>query len=102
MLNHNDLKNLRARALENGWEPLEGAGNRAFIRRNGDRLELRSYDTVVFSYNVATGELERHWSGYSVTTLRHVARFMAWLECRPYRRNTTFGKANWEAMPVTA
>lgn len=101
-MNHVELKAMKARALALGFTPLDGAGDRAFIRRNGDRLELRSYDTLVFSYNVATDELARHWLGYSVTTLRHVERFVCWLEGRPYRRNSTFGKANWEAMPVTA
>lgn len=100
MLTHTDLKNLKARAIAQGWEPLEGSNSRAYVRRNGERIELRSYDTLVFSYNWMTGEILRHWGGYSATTLRHVERFMCWLQCRPYRRNATYGKANWEATPL--
>ena len=93
---------LKNRSIAQGWNalPVQGANNRAYYRHNGDTIELKSYDTIVFSYNIVTGELMRHWGGYSATTLKHVQMFVDWINRKEYRRNSTFGKANWEAMPV--
>lgn len=93
---------LKNRSVANGWTvlPVQGANNRAYYRRNGDALQLKSYDTIVFEYNTATGELTRKWGGYSATTLKHVQMFVDMINGTHYRRNSTFGKANWEAMPV--
>ena len=93
---------LKKRSIENGWNPLpvQGANNRAYYRVNGDIIELKSYDTIVFDYNMATGEFNRRWGGYSVTTLKHVKMFWCYITGEQYRRNSTFGKANWENMLV--
>lgn len=93
---------LKNRSLANGWNllPVQGANNRAFFRRNGDRIELKSYNTIVFEYNTVTGEFIRRWHGYSATTLKHVQMFVCFITNKPYYRNTTFGKANWEEMYV--
>lgn len=91
---------LKNRSLANGWCPIANSGNRAYYRKDGDTINLKSYDTVVFSYNTTTGELTRKWDGYSATTLKHVQMFVDMINGKPYRRNTTFGKANWDAMPV--
>ena len=97
-----DLTTLKNDSIANGWQllPIEGVNRRAYYRRNGNSIELKSYDTVVFSYDTITGELMRHWAGYSATTLKHVQMFLCFITNQPYRKNTTFGKANWEAMPV--
>lgn len=101
-LTSQDATALKNRSIASGWAvlPVQGANNRAYYRLNGNTIELKSYDTIVFSYNTKTGELMRHWSGYSATTLKHVRMFLDWIDGKHYSRNTTFGKANWEAMPV--
>lgn len=62
--------------------------------RNGDTWYCMSYNTLVASYNTATGYIVRHWSGYSVTTTRHVNAFLAFLGF-PYG-----GKAFWQSLPT--
>ena len=101
-LTSQDATALKNRSISNGWNllPVQGANNRAFYRYNDGKMQLKSYDTIVFEYDTVTGELTRKWSGYSATTLKHVRMFLDWINCKPYRRNTTFGKANWDAMPV--
>lgn len=101
-LNWNETKAMRDNNIARGWEPLpvQGANNRAFYKNDDVTIKLMSYETVVFEYVIATGELIRRWAGYSATTLKHVQMFMCWLHNEPYRRNTTFGKANWDAMDV--
>ena len=93
---------LKKRSIENGWNPLpiQGANNRAYYRVNGDFIELKSYDTIVFDYNVTTGEFNRRWGGYSATTLKHVQMFWCYVTDEQYQKNTTFGKKNWESMKV--
>ena len=102
-LTNEEIKNLRKNSINNGWNPLpvNGANNRAYYRvcDNGN-IQLKSYDTIVFEYVCETGELVRKWSGYSATTLKHVEMFVCWLGGTEYRKNTTFGKANWEKMYV--
>ena len=101
-LTSQEITSLKNRSIATGWNPLpvQGANNRAYMRRNGDAIQLKSYDTIVFEYNTVTGELTRRWAGYSATTLKHVQMFVCWLFNQPYRKNSTFGKSNWEAMPV--
>ena len=101
-LTNEDVKAIRNDSKANGWEPLpiKGANNRAYYRNNGNVIQLKSYDTIVFEYDITTGEYVRKWDGYSATTLKHVEMFCCWLEGREYHRNTTFGKANWEGMYV--
>lgn len=41
---------------------------KAVVITNGDEIALRSYQTIVASYNTATGEFKRLWSGWSTTT----------------------------------
>ena len=53
-----------------------------------------SYGTLVCSYNSDTREFTRHWSGYSVTTMRHVNAFLA-------RIGLSYGgKCWWDSLPV--
>lgn len=101
-LTNEQVKELRNRSKANGWEqlPMQGANNRAYYRHNGNKVQLKSYDTIVFEYDTETGELIRKWDGYSATTLKHVQMFVCWLFNKPYYRNQTFGKANWDAMYI--
>lgn len=101
-LTSQELTALKNRSINSGWNPLpvQGANNRAYYRHNGDSIELKSYDTIVFEYNTATGELIRRWGGYSATTLKHVQMFVCFIFNKPYHRNSTFGKKNWEQMYV--
>lgn len=62
--------------------------------RNGDTWYCMSYDTLVASYNTVTGCVVRHWSGYSVTTMRHVNSFLWFLGF------THGGKSFWDALPT--
>lgn len=101
-LTSQELTALKNRSIANGWQllPVQGANNRAYYRYNGKSIELKSYDTVVFEYNTETGEFIRRWDGYSATTLKHVQMFVCHIIGEQYRRNTTFGKKNWEQMYV--
>lgn len=97
-----DVRELKARSKAQGWQPLDvqGAYNRAYVRFRNGVWQLKSYDTIVFEYHPETGELVRTWGGYSATTLKHVQMFVCWLNRAEYRRNTTYGKKNWDAMEV--
>lgn len=55
---------------------------------------LKSYDTLVCSYNPNSGAFWRLWTGYSATTMRHVNAFLA-LYGLPGG-----GKQWWDSFPV--
>lgn len=38
-------------------------------------IALKSYDTIVISYNLKTGKFKRHWNDSSVTTLQHIRKW---------------------------
>lgn len=59
---------------------------------NGEKI-LQSYDTQVCKIT-SGGEFVRMWSGYSVTTMRHVDSFLSF-----YGINGG-GKSWWNAQPV--
>lgn len=59
-------------------------------------IALKSYGTIVCSYDTRSGTFHRHWSGYSRTTLRHVEAFLS-LCCE---RERGVGKSEWENLPV--
>lgn len=56
---------------------------------------LRSYETDVIRYLPKIDEFERLWSGYSVTTMRHVNSF-----CAHMGHPSLGGKAWWDSLPV--
>ena len=101
-LTSQELTSLKNRSIASGWNslPIDGANKRAYFRHNGDSIELKSYDTIVFEYNTITGEFIRRWSGYSAITLKHVQMFVCFITNAPYSKNSTFGKKNWEQMYV--
>jgi hypothetical protein len=56
---------------------------------------LRSYNTIVCSFNLNSGVFRRVWNGYSATTMRHINAFRAyhgllalskseWLSLKPF------------------
>ena len=49
---------------------------KAKVLENGAKYTLYSYETPVIEYNKKTGEIERLWDGYSLTTMRHVNSFL--------------------------
>lgn len=65
---------------------------KALVIENGDRIQLRSYDTIVCS--VVNGHFVRHWTGYSATTMRHINSFLD--QCGI----PGGGKAWWDRQPV--
>lgn len=38
-------------------------------------IALKSYKTIVVSYNLKTGKFKRHWNDSSVTTLQHIRKW---------------------------
>lgn len=38
-------------------------------------IALKSYKTIVVSYNLKTGKFKRHWNGSSITTLQHIRKW---------------------------
>lgn len=38
-------------------------------------IALKSYDTIVISYNLKTGKFKRHWDDSSITTLQHIRKW---------------------------
>lgn len=77
------------------YELKPARGQKSFYGKARVRLETDGAETLL-SYNTPvlrrepSGALARLWSGYSATTLRHVAAFIG--------RN--IGKAEWNKMPV--
>lgn len=61
--------------------PLQGQQKsfykKAFVYHNEreNRLELRSYDTLVISYNYKIGKFTQHWHDWSATTAQHIKAF---------------------------
>ena len=78
-----DIKELRQEYKEvkrnNKAYSLEGFGGRALIIPDGDELILRSYYTDVCRYNLKTDTFTKLWSGFSVTTLKHINIFRTFL-----------------------
>lgn len=88
-----DIKELRAEYRETKQDSkaysLEGFGGRALIIPAGDELILRSYYTDVCRYNPKTEVFTKTWAGFSVTTLKHINIFRAFLGL------STLSKREW-------
>ena len=54
---------------------LQGTGNKAIVSEQDGKRFLQSYDTIVLSQDLKTGELLRHWDSYSNTTGKHIKLF---------------------------
>lgn len=52
---------------------------KAHAIRNGNRIQLKSYNTIVLEWDEERKTLTRLWNGYSATTMRHVNSFMHFL-----------------------
>ena len=66
--------------------------NKAAVVRTGEELTLLSYGTPVLHFD-GKRTFTRLWSGYSVTTMRHINAFMSYCGFRHYG-----GKAWWNTM----
>lgn len=78
-------------AIDGTVTMLPDANNRAIIIKTDDAIYLQSYDTLILKYTPATGYIEKLWSGYSVTTLKHINIFMLqFTSCYNY-----FNKKSW-------
>ena len=77
---------------------LNNSNNRALIIFDGLNLFLQSYDTLILRIDTKTGDIEKLWDGYSVTTLKHINEFLkpfgfsfnkkAWLDFNGANTNT--------------
>lgn len=91
-MSSDDIKEMRKeyKAIKSGGAyALDGFGNRALIIPAGDELILKSYYTDVCKYNLKTDEFTKLWDGFSVTTLKHINTFRAFLGLN------TFSKREW-------
>ena len=70
---------------------LPGSNNRALLINAGDHVYLQSYDTIILDYDRAAGMIKKMWSGYSMTTLKHVNTFLQFYGMQ------TLNKAGWLA-----
>lgn len=87
-LNPEEVKELRKDVKSRTGEfQLEGFGNRASVKEDGNRITLTSYYTEVCE--IASGEFKKTWDGFSATTLKHINIF-----CR-YYGFPTFSKREW-------
>ena len=68
---------------------LPNSNNRALVIDTGDSVILQSYDTDIIKIDKTTGNIIKLWSGYSITTLKHINEFM-----RSYN-GMTFNKKQW-------
>lgn len=55
-------------------------------------LQLMSYETIVASFDPATKQFKKNWSGYSPTTMKHINAFC------DYCKIDGFNKKQWEAL----
>lgn len=80
-------EDLKALKKSRGAFALEGFNGRAVVIPTGDGYTLRSYDTDVISYEAGT--VRKLWDGYSVTTLKHINAFCAFV------KHPGFNKREW-------
>lgn len=74
---------------------LGGSNNRAVVIKDGNTVYLQSYDTIVLSVDISTGTINKLWSGYTNTTLKHVNAFL-----KAYN-GMTFSKKEWLTFRLT-
>lgn len=58
-------------------------------------IALKSYNTIVVSYNFKTGKFQRHWNSSSVTTLQHIRK---WCDAMHIK---TLDAVHYHRLPVT-
>lgn len=64
------------------------------IEYNDGTKELKSYDTIVCRIT-NENKVIRLWSGYSLTTMRHINSFLL------FNNISGNGKAFWDSLPIT-
>ena len=76
--------------------PIDGKksfyGKAVVIEDDNGVIKLRSYNTIVA--RIINGKLERLWSGYSATTMRHINSFISFYGIEGG------GKKWWTSLPV--
>lgn len=76
---------------------LPNSNNRALIIENDNHIYLQSYDTLILDVDKTMGTLKKLWSGYSVTTLKHINEFTKRYSMRFCKRSwLDFDNANIE------
>lgn len=66
---------------------------KAKIITDGDIVKLKSYNTIVASYNTKTQEFTRLWNGFSSTTQSHINDFRKLFNLEKLSKN------EWLALP---
>lgn len=79
-------------AKSDGWHPMGGTNRRAFTKRSGGTVYLRSYNTIVAS--IDGNGFHRHWGRWTATTAKH---YNAFHEMNDLNR---ISKAEWCELPV--
>lgn len=81
--------------LNNGYKRVPGCNERALYIVNSDNtVELLSYYTTVLLIDINDHKYYKLWSGYSVTTLKHVNALL-----NMYGFNTV-SKKEWENLRI--
>lgn len=62
--------------IEGVVKVLEDSNNRAITITKDNKIYLQSYDTVVLCYDTTTSTIKKMWEGYSVTTMKHINKFI--------------------------
>ena len=81
------------------WGQQQSFYGRAIVISDGDATYLKSYGTIVCSYDMSEGyaNFRRHWHGYSATTQRHINAFIDLvMGCGEF-----YAKAQWLKEPIT-
>lgn len=97
MMDSTELKEMRQdRKAEkgNGAFTLDGFGVRAVVIPVDGGYILKSYNTEVAAF--VNGSFNKLWAGYSVTTMKHINTFRAWLGI------PTMNKKEWIEAPTAA
>lgn len=68
---------LKNAAVAGSVSILPNSNNRALVIETEAERILQSYDTLICSVDKETGKVKKLWSGYSVTTLKHINDFLS-------------------------
>lgn len=80
--------------LANGWDKLPGANCRALYKIENNKVWLKSYYTDVLVIDLDEKKVYKLWSGYSVTTLKHIN-----VICNIFNFSG-YSKKEWEKLKV--
>ena len=69
---------------------LPDSNNRAIVIGTPEKIFLQSYDTLILCVDKKSGKINKLWSGYSVTTMKHINTFLS------SYNGMTLNKKAWE------